>query len=93
MPATYDEIFAVSKKVAQSETLGYTCHLNTNTVLKKLSYLYEMLKRVEDPTADVKHQKKWQMCVDKLFDISKDIDLHLSSENYLIIQDQRVLWR
>ena len=49
-----------------------------------------MLKRAEDPKPAVKHEEKWQMCADKLFDISKDIDMHFSDENYLII---KVLWR
>ena len=64
--------------------------LSRNTVLKKLSDLYEMLTREKDPKAAVKHQEKWHMCVDKLFDISqKDIDKHLSAKDYLFIQDQK----
>ena len=74
--------------VAQSATSGYTCCLSRNRVLKKFSDLYEMLKRAEDPKSVVKHQEKWHMCVDKLFDISKkDIDKNLSAEDYLFIDD------
>ena len=61
-------------------------------VLKKLTDLYEMLKRAEEPKAVVKHKEKLHMCVDKLFDISKkDIDKHLSAEDYLFIQNQKGL--
>ena len=49
-----------------------------------------MLKRAEDPKAAVKRQGKWHMYVDQLFDISKkDIDKHLSTKDYLFIQDQK----
>ena len=92
------KIIDVQKKVAQGATPGYTCCLSRNMVLKKLTDLYEMLKRVEEPKAVVKHQEKWQMCVDKLFDISKkDIDKHLSAEDYLYSKSERTLqkyfWR
>ena len=38
----------------------------------------------------LKHQEKWHMCVDKLFDLSKkDFDKHLSTKDYLFIQNQK----
>ena len=53
---------------------------------------FELLTRVKDSEAAVKHQEKWHMCIDKLFDISKkDIDKHLSAKDHLFIQDQKGL--
>ena len=48
-----------------------------------------ILTRAEDPKAAAKPQEKWHMCVDKLFDISKDIEKHFSAQDYLFIQDQK----
>ena len=65
MSATYDEIIAVWKKVAQGAIPGYTCYLSGNKVLKKLSDVYNMLKRAKDPKPAAKHQEKiTYMCVD-----------------------------
>ena len=58
MRAAYDKIIVVWKNAAQGATAGYTCYLSRNTVLKKFSDLYEMLKRAEDPRDAVKHQEK-----------------------------------
>ena len=90
MSATYEEVIVVWKKVAKGATVGYTCYVSRKTVLKRLSDLYEMLKKAEDPKAATKHHDKWLMYTDKLFDISKDdIKQHLCAEDYNFIQDQK----
>ena len=74
----------VWKKAEQVATPGYICYLSRNTVLEKLGDLYDMLKRAEDPKADVKHQERWHLCIDKLFDLSKkDVDKYLFVKDYL----------
>ena len=48
-----------------------------------------MLKRTEDPTSARSHRETWHLCVDKLFDISKnDIKDHLC-EDFKFIQNQK----
>ena len=56
-------------------------------ILEKLIDLYKMLKRAKNHKVAVKHQEKWHKRVDKLLEVSEDIDKHLSAEDYLFIQD------
>ena len=90
MSESYDEVIAVWKKVTDEATSCYTCNMSRKTVLKRLNDLYEMLKRAEDPKSARSHREKWHLCVDKLFDISKnDIKDHRCEEDFEFIQDQK----
>ena len=90
MIESYDEVIAVWRKNADGATSSYTGYMSRKIVLKRLNDLYEMLKRAEDPKSDRSHREKWHLCVDKLFDISKnDIKDHLCKEDFEFIQDQK----
>ena len=78
--ATYDEAIEMWKKVADDASPSYTCYVSRNTVRKKRSNLYQMLKKARDPIP-----KR------KFFDTSKDINQRLCVKDYNFILDQKGL--
>jgi len=88
--ASYEEVIAVWKKVSDGATPGYTCYMSRKTVLKKLTDLYDMLKKAEDAKSAQSHREKWISYVDKLFDIAKDdVKEHLCDKDYKFLLDQK----